>query len=81
MKKFINIYLIAIMVVICAACGSEDEVPPRTETIDTDYQLPLPTTLTTEDREVIRQLQLEYEEATANADAEETPTTENHVQP
>ena len=44
-----------------------------------DYQLPLPTTLTAEDREAIRQLQLEYEEATADAASEEAPSTENDV--
>lgn len=79
MRKFVSIYFIALMTVLCAACGSEDEVPPRTETIDTDYQLPLPTTLTAEDREAIRQLQLEYEEATADAETDEPETTANNV--
>ncbi len=79
MKKFISIYFIAIMTILCAGCGSEDEVPPRMDPIDNDYQLPLPTTLTAEDREAIRQLQLEYEEATADAASEEAPSTENDV--
>lgn len=79
MRKFISIYFIVIMTILCVACGHEDEVPPRTETIDSDYQLPLPTTLTAEDREVVRQLQLEYEEATAGVDTENASTSENEV--
>lgn len=81
MKKYINLYLMIALIACCSACGSEDEVPPRIEDIESDFQLPLPTTLTTEDREVVRTLQAEYEKAMAEAEKTEEPSTEGNVQP
>lgn len=81
MKKYINLYLMIALIACCSACGSEDEVPPRIENIESDFQLPRPTTLTPEDREVIRILQAEYEKAMAEAEKTEDSSTESNVQP
>lgn len=81
MKKYINLYLMIALIACCSACGSEDEVPPRIENIESDFQLPRPTTLTPEDREVIRILQTEYEKAMAEAEKTEDSSTESNVQP
>lgn len=81
MKKYINLYLMIALIACCSACGSEDEVPPRIEDTESDFQLPLPTTLTPEDREVVRTLQAEYEKAMAEAEKTEDSSTEGNVQP
>lgn len=60
MKKIV---LISISVLSLCACHQASELPPVTDGYATEFVLPDPVNLTSEDREYLEALEKEYEEA------------------